>query len=156
MINVYSGLDGFPTPIEQPGYYEMLANIGSFNEEKDTKVLVALSVAGKLVGGVVYFGDMARYGSGGTATSEKNASGIRLLGVDPESRGAGVGKALTNACLQQARDSGHSQVILHTTQAMQVAWELYLKLGFERSPDLDFTQEELPVFGFRLRLEEGG
>lgn len=155
MVNVYSTLDGFPAPSEQPGYYEMLANIGSFNDEKDTKVLVAISAAGELVGGVVYFADMARYGSGGTATSEKNASGIRLLGVDPESRGAGVGKALTNACIQLARDSGHAQVVLHTTQAMQIAWELYVKLGFERSPDLDFTQEELPVFGFRLRLDKG-
>lgn len=152
MIDVYSNLDGFPTPNEQPGYYEMLSNIGSFNEEKDTKVLVAISSEGELVGGVVYFADMARYGSGGTATAAKNASGIRLLGVNSKSRGAGVGKALTNACIKLARDSGHSQVILHTTQAMQIAWELYIRLGFERSQDLDFTQEELPVFGFRLWL----
>jgi GNAT superfamily N-acetyltransferase len=154
MINVYSTLEGFPSPDEQPGYYEMLANIGSFNEEKDTTVLVALTAEGKLIGGVVYFEDMARYGSGGTATFEKNASGFRLLGVDPNSRGAGAGRALSNACIQLARDSGHSQVILHTTQAMQVAWRLYEKLGFERSPDLDFLQEELPVFGFRLLLEQ--
>ena len=153
MINVYSTLDGFPSPDEQPGYYEMLANIGSLNEEQDTKVLVAISAEGELIGGVVYFGDMARYGSGGTATSEKNTSGFRLLAVDLRSRGAGAGRALSNACIQLAKDSGHAQVILHTTLAMQVAWGLYLKLGFERSSDLDFLQEELPVFGFRLRLE---
>ncbi len=152
MIDVYSNLDGFPTQNEQPGYYEMLSNIGSFNAEKDTKVLVAITLEGELVGGVVYFADMVRYGSGGTATAVKNASGIRLLGVNSKSRGAGVGKALTNACIKLARDSGHSQVILHTTQAMQIAWDLYIKLGFERSQDLDFMQEELPVFGFRLWL----
>ena len=153
MNNVYSRLDGFPGQEEQPDYYEMLDNIGSFNEEKDTRVLVAITTEGELVGGIVYFGNMVSYGSGGTATLEKNASGIRLLGVEPRSRGAGVGKALTNACIQLARDRAHSQVILHTTQAMQVAWGLYLKLGFERSADLDFVQEQLPVFGFRLRLE---
>jgi hypothetical protein len=54
-----------------------------------------------------------------------------------------------------ARDKGHSQVILHTTQAMQPAWGLYLKLGFERALDLDFSQQELPVCGFRLRLDNG-
>jgi len=156
MIEIYSNLDGFPTQNEQPGYYEMLANIGSFSEQKDTQVLVAISPEDGLVGGVVYFGDMASYGSGGTATAEKNASGIRLLGVDPRSRGAGVGKALTNACLQLAKDRGHFQVILHTTQAMQVAWTLYQNLGFERSQDLDFSQEELPVYGFRLRLKSKG
>ena len=152
MIDVYSSLDGFPTPTDQPGYYEMLGNIGSFNEEIDTNVLVAISTDGELVGGVVYFADMARYGSGGTATAVKNASGIRLLGVNPGSRGAGVGRALTNACIKRARDSGHSQVVLHTTQAMQIAWGLYTRMGFERSEDLDFMQEALPVFGFRLRL----
>ncbi len=46
------------------------------------------------------------------------------------------------------------KVVLHTTQAMQVAWGLYEKLGFERSVDLDFMQVGLPVFGFRLRLTE--
>ena len=153
MVEVYSNLEGFPTPSEQPGYYEMLANMGEFTEQKDTQVLVAMSAGGEMVGGVVYFADMARYGAGGTATAEENASGIRLLGVDPKSRGAGVGKALTNACIQLARDKAHSQVILHTTQAMRIAWGLYERLGFERSPDLDFVQEDLPVFGFRLRLK---
>ena len=152
MVEVYSNLDGFPTQSEQPGYYAMLANIGSFAEQKDTQVLVAISAHGEIVGGIVYFGDMARYGSGGTATTEKNASGIRLLGVDPRFRGTGVGSALTDACIQLARDRGHLEVILHTTQAMQVAWKLYQKLGFERSADLDFVQQEMPVFGFRLCL----
>jgi hypothetical protein len=43
-------------------------------------------------------------------------------------------------------------MVLHTTQAMQVAWAMYEKLGFTRSEDLDFEQEGLPVFGFRLPL----
>ncbi len=152
LVEVYSHLEGFPTPAEQPGYYEMLANIGSFTGKKDAKVLVALAGEEKLVGGVVYFGDMAEYGSGGTATAVRNASGIRLLGVSAEARGMGAGRALTDACIQLARNKGHSQVVLHTTQAMQTAWRLYERLGFARSADLDFLQGELPVFGFRLRL----
>lgn len=152
MVDVYSRLDGFPTPQQQPRYYEMLANIGDFAKKKDARVLVALSSAGDLLGGVVYFGDMAEYGSGGTATRETDASGIRLLGVGPAARGMGVGRALTEACIRLARDKDHAQVILHTTQAMRVAWAMYDRLGFVRSTDLDFLQGELPVFGFRLRL----
>jgi hypothetical protein len=38
---------------------------------------------------------------------------------------------------------------------MDVAWSLYTKIGFERSSDLDFSQEGLPVFGFRLMLTDG-
>lgn len=152
MVEVYSNLDGFPKPTEQPDYYEMLADIGQFAEKPSARVLVALSAEGNLVGGVVYFGDMTEYGSGGIATSVKNASGIRLLGVDPRFRNTGVGKALARACIQLAKEDGHSQVILHTTQAMRVAWGLYERLGFTRSEDLDFSQQELPVFGFRLAL----
>jgi GNAT superfamily N-acetyltransferase/catechol 2,3-dioxygenase-like lactoylglutathione lyase family enzyme len=152
LVQAYSQLEGFPTPAEQPGYYAMLADIGSFAAKPGARVLVAVSPAGDLLGGVVYFGDMAQYGSGGAATSARNASGIRLLGVDPRFRRSGAGKALALACIRLAREQGHDQVILHTTQAMQVAWGMYEKLGFQRSPDLDFSQQGLAVFGFRLRL----
>jgi GNAT superfamily N-acetyltransferase len=153
MVAVYSNLEGFPTPADQPAYYEMLAGIGRFAEKPDTRVLVAITAEGRLVGGIVYFGDMAHYGSGGSATTVKNASGIRLLGVDPAFRHSGAGKALARACIDLARANGHAQVILHTTQAMRVAWGLYERLGFERSQDLDFLQQGLPVFGFRLALQ---
>lgn len=152
MIDVYSKLEGFPAQSEQPRYYETLANIGRFTEKKDAKVLVAIAYEGELAGGVVYFGDMAEYGSGGSATNEKNASGIRFLAVDERFRNMGVGKALTLFCIDLARNQKHNQLILHTTQAMQIAWNLYEKLGFKRSKDLDFMQEQLPVFGFRLYL----
>jgi GNAT superfamily N-acetyltransferase len=154
MVEVYSNLDGFPKPADQPRYYEMLADIGRFTEKPSASVLVACSAEGRLVGGVVYFGDMTEYGSGGLATSIKDASGIRLLGVDPQFRNAGAGKALTTACIRLAKERGHSQVVLHTTQAMRVAWGLYERLGFVRSEDLDFSQQGLPVFGFRLKLTD--
>ena len=154
LVEVYSKLEGFPTPGEQPDYYKMLSNIGTFTEKKDTRVLVAISNNGELLGGVVYFGDMVEYGSGGTATKEKKASGIRLLGVSPKSRGMGVGKSLTNACIQLAKEKENAQVILHTTKAMKVAWGLYERLGFQRSTDLDFMQGDLAVFGFRMKLEK--
>lgn len=35
---------------------------------------------------------------------------------------------------------------------MRLAWGLYERLGFQRSEDLDFAQQGLPVFGFRCRL----
>lgn len=149
MVQVYSQLEGFPTAEEQPNYYKMLANIGELTQKPGTELLVAVSSENTIAGGVVYFNDMQYYGSGGTATKELNASGFRLLAVDPEIRGAGIGKLLTNACIQKAKDEKH-QLIIHTTMAMQTAWKMYENLGFQRSEDLDFMQGELPVFGFRL------
>ncbi|HEX7112268.1 MAG TPA: GNAT family N-acetyltransferase [Mizugakiibacter sp.] len=152
MVEVYANLQGFPTPQEQPAYYAMLADIGAFARKPQAKVLVATTREGALLGGVVYFGDMAEYGSGGIATQIRDAAGFRLLGVDPRARGLGVGKALTLACIDLAKAAGHTQVILHTTRAMQQAWAMYERLGFKRSEDLDFLQAGFPVFGFRLRL----
>ena len=68
VVSVYSNLEGFPDRNEQPEYYEMLANIGQFADRPDTRLLVAVSEDDELLGGVVYFSDMAQYGSGGTAS----------------------------------------------------------------------------------------
>ena len=152
MVRVYAGLEGFPTPAEQPAYYAMLGDIGQFAKRPDTEILVAVSEDGNLQGGLVYFGDMAQYGAGGTATRESNASGFRFLAVDPRTRGAGIGKALTEACIERARTRNHGAVVIHTTEPMRVAWRMYQRMGFVRAPDLDFDQAGLPVFGFRLRL----
>lgn len=151
MVRVYSALDGFPKPDEQPAYYALLAGIGAFAGQPGTGLLVALE-RGTLLGGVVFVADMARYGSGGTATQERDAAGFRLLAVDPAARGRGVGKALMERCIELARAQGRRQVILHTTQAMRTAWGMYERRGFRRSEDLDFLQGGLPVFGFRLEL----
>jgi len=152
MVNVYSQLAGFPKPSEQPAYYQMLANIGQLTEQPSIELLVAVNPSNQILGGVIFIGDMQDYGSGGTATQEKNAAGFRLLGVSPLSRGLGVGKLLSQACITKARILNRQQVVIHTTEAMKIAWGMYEKLGFVRSEDLDFMQGQLPVFGFRLSL----
>lgn len=153
MVRVYSQLEGFPKQDEQPDYYRMLANIGELTKKPETELLVAVSVDHKIKGAVVYFSDMQYYGSGGTATKEKNAAGFRLLAVDGSARGKGIGKLLTNECIRKAKEGQLSQVIIHSTKAMQTAWKMYEGMGFKRSEDLDFLQGELPVFGFRLFLD---
>ena len=150
LVTVYSQLNGFPKPHEQPKYYDMLTNIGIQSEKPGTALLIAVSNIGQICGAVVYFSDMKQYGSGGTATLETNASGFRLLAVDPKFRGQGIGKLLSEKCINLAKDSGKSQLIIHSTKSMQVAWKMYEKLGFKRSVDLDFSQGDLAVYGFRL------
>jgi GNAT superfamily N-acetyltransferase len=130
----------------------MLETVGDLTNKPGTEILVAVSPENKIAGAVVYFADMKNYGSGGTATQEKNAAGFRLLAVDPATRGHGLGKVLTHACIQKAKDQQLGQMIIHTTKAMQTAWGMYEKIGFKRSTDLDFAQGDLLVFGFRLKL----
>lgn len=152
MVEVYSQLKGFPKIAEQPDYYQMLANVGSLTIKPQTELLVAVSPEDKIAGAVVYFGDMKQYGSGGTATSEQQSAGFRLLAVSPSFRAKGIGKLLTYECISKAKVQKQKQMIIHTTMAMQVAWKMYEKIGFKRSEDLDFMQGQLAVFGFRLLL----
>nr|WP_199044906.1 GNAT family N-acetyltransferase [Dyella sp. ASV24] len=151
MVDVYRSLPGFPPPNEQPRYYEMLANIGDFTQKPLARVLVAVDGEGKVLGGVVYFGDIAQYGAA-LPLAMADASGIRLLAVHPSARGQGIGRQLMDACIQLARASGHRRVVLHTTEAMRVAWDMYERMGFQRVHELDFAQAMLPVFGFQLDL----
>ena len=153
LVSVYSKLEGFPRATEQPEYYKMLKNIGELTKRPNTELLVAVSPSQEILGAVVFFSDMQYYGSGGTATQEKNAAGFRLLAVDHSKRGQGIGKLLTNACIQKAKDLALKQLIIHSTKAMGIAWKMYEKIGFRRSEDLDFMQGQLPVFGFRLMLD---
>lgn len=153
MVMVYSQLDGFPKEDEQPAYYRMLANVGELTTRPGAELLVADDNGDNLLGAVVYFGDMQYYGSGGSATAERDAAGFRLLAVHPDARGKGVGKLLTNTCIEKAISGGVGQVVIHTTKAMQTAWTMYEGMGFRRSPDLDFTQGGFPVYGFRLILK---
>jgi GNAT superfamily N-acetyltransferase len=151
MVDVYSQLDGFPKKSEQPDYFRSLANVGAFTQKPDTALLIAVS-ENKIAGALVYFDNMRYYGSGGTATKEQNASGFRLLTVDPSFRGQGIGRMLAVECVKRAREKKHQYLIIHTTKAMQPAWQLYESMGFKRSADLDFNQGDLKVFGFRLLL----
>lgn len=152
MVKVYSQLEGFPSPTEQPKYYNTLANIGAFTLNPKVELLVAISNDNTIAGGVVYFGDMQYYGSGGTATKELNTAGFRLLAVDPAIRGKGIGKLLTLECIRKAKEEKFGQMIIHSTKAMLTAWKMYEGIGFKRSEDLDFMQEDFPVYGFRLAL----
>jgi ribosomal protein S18 acetylase RimI-like enzyme len=55
---------------------------------------------------------------------------VRMLVVDPEARGRGIGRRLTEACIERARRDGAAAIALHTSPAMEVALALYLRMGF--------------------------
>jgi ribosomal protein S18 acetylase RimI-like enzyme len=57
-------------------------------------------------------------------------------------------------CVRRARESGAKALMLHTTDVMQTAMRLYVRMGFQRLPDLDFEPAPgVVVKGFRLALE---
>lgn len=55
---------------------------------------------------------------------------IRLLLVDPKARGLGLGKRLTDECVQFARAAGYRKITLWTHSILTAARHTYQKAGF--------------------------
>ena len=86
-------------------------------------------------------------------TWPKEWAAFRLLAVHPTARHLGVGRLLTEACIERAESAGAPAVALHTTAPMKVAREMYERMGFERVPQYDFQPSpEVLVEAYRLLL----
>jgi hypothetical protein len=67
-----------------------------------------------------------------------------------------VGQALLTACVDAATAIGRDGLFLHTTPWMGQAHRLYLRAGFVRTPERDWTPvPEVPLLAFRLDLTAG-
>jgi GNAT superfamily N-acetyltransferase len=84
---------------------------------------------------------------------DSEASGFRMLGVDPARQGAGAGRALVQWCIDRAVADGKARILIHSTPWMGRAHVLYERFGFVRRPDLDWTPlEGIELIGFALEL----
>lgn len=151
-VTCYQQLRGMPSQQQQPDYYAMLLNVSSRAQQPNIEIFTATNDQDELLGGVTFAKEMAQYGSGGSAGQIINAAGMRLLVTRPEARGQGIGRALTQHCIEYAQALGKTQLILHTTDAMPAARHLYQQLGFQRYPQIDFMQQALPVYGYSRQL----
>jgi ribosomal protein S18 acetylase RimI-like enzyme len=146
-VAAYVRLEGH---VHEPDYERQLADIASRAEAPSTVVLAAVDDDGEVVGGVTYVRDhsspMAEHLFDGTAS-------IRMLAVDPGAQGRGVGRRLSEACIERARADGASDVVLHSTPWMTTAHRLYEGLGFVRDRSLDLAPVPgIDLLGFRLEL----
>lgn len=102
------------------------ASIGSMADRaQDGELIVALS-DGRVAGAVAYVGPQTEK----PAMFDAGWPIIRMLVVDPEARGRGLGRMLTDECIRRARRDGAKVIALHTSPIMQVALAMYLRLGF--------------------------
>ena len=76
---------------------------------------------------------------------------MKRLYVTPEGRGLGLGKALAEAIVTEARRIGYREMLLDTLPPLTAAIGLYEKTGFEQIP----AYYDTPIVGtlfFRLGL----
>jgi GNAT superfamily N-acetyltransferase len=62
---------------------------------------------------------------------------IRLVGVHPGLQGNGIGKRLTQMCIEEARVLGEKTIALHTSEFQNAARHIYEGLGFVKLKTLD-------------------
>ncbi len=106
--------------------------IGRMSELSKTAELIVAEAAGQILGAVGYVGPHIEKGY-----FPIEVPCIRMLVVDPQARGNGLGRLLTQACIDRAVRDGASKIGLHTSPVMNVALPLYLRMGFLKDHDIE-------------------
>ena len=131
-----------------------LTDILDLEGRADASELLVSELNGRLVACVSYFppGAKMAYPSDAFSTHwPPEWAAFRLLAVHPSARGTGVGRKVTEECIERARDQGAPAIGLHTTAPMAVARAMYERMGFERAQQYDFRPgPDVLVEAYRL------
>jgi ribosomal protein S18 acetylase RimI-like enzyme len=139
--------DGYVASRDQGGYGLTLSDARPRYEQAE--VLVAVDDTDTILGTVT----IAQPGSNFSEIATSGEVEFRMLAVSPAARGRGTGEALTRHVIEQATERGLTAVVLSSSPTMHTAHRLYERLGFYRTPDLDwFPGPGIPLITYRLDL----
>jgi predicted N-acetyltransferase YhbS len=139
------------------GYFDDLHRLSDHWHEAE--VLVA-EVGGHIEGSVLFYADASTEGLG----LPQDWSGFRKLVVHPGMRGRGLGRRLTQACIDSARRRHAPTVGIHTAAFMRAARRIYEQMGFQRCAEFDLSTSDMGlgdgigdvnVIAYRLDLASG-
>jgi ribosomal protein S18 acetylase RimI-like enzyme len=104
----------------------MAASVSRMSDLASTGEITLAEINGQVVGGVAYVPG----GKPKAAYFDQSWPIIRMLVVDPASRGMRLGRTLTEECIRRARRDQAPLIALHTTPIMAVALPMYLSSCF--------------------------
>ncbi|MEP4477107.1 MAG: GNAT family N-acetyltransferase, partial [Lentilitoribacter sp.] len=73
---------------------------------------------------------------------------LRLLYVEPEARGLGIGARLVSECIKFARQKDYKRLVLWTHSIQESAGKIYAAEGFQLT-----NETEMDVFGAKLKRQ---
>jgi ribosomal protein S18 acetylase RimI-like enzyme len=141
----YLALPGAP---HEPDYDEELRDVAT---RVRSGVVFGALLGAEPIGCVTFVPDATSPFAEGQRDGE---SSFRMLAVDGQAQGRGLGEALARRCLDEARAVGSSAVFIYTGTWMPAAQRLYRRLGFVHQPARDWVIDDPPfrLLGFRLEL----
>lgn len=114
-------------------WHRWMANVAKTIRSGAGQLMVA-ERQGRIFGVVQFFLDAGQSGMG---QWPPGAAAIRILAVDPQVRGQGIGTRLTEECLRRARELKVPNIFLYTGEFMLAARHIYENFGFRRAPEFD-------------------
>lgn len=125
----------------EPGHWYVEELRDAAGRAEHATVLVAVEGDGVL--GTI---TLAPAGSPYAEIAQPSEFEVRMLAVDPEARGRGIGELLMRAAIERGIGWGASAVVLTTLPEMAAAQRLYERMGLHRTPDRDWSGESGRTF----------
>jgi DNA-binding MarR family transcriptional regulator/ribosomal protein S18 acetylase RimI-like enzyme len=94
-----------------------------------------------------------RVGSVFIVKENRSTAKLRLLLIEPEARGMGLGQRLVEECIAFARGAGYRKLVLWTHSNLAAARAIYAKLAFRKVKSERHRQFGVPVVGEYWELE---
>jgi ribosomal protein S18 acetylase RimI-like enzyme len=131
------------------GYGDLLADAESRAREAELWLAVD-DRNGAVLGSVTFAAPDSAYAQ----VAQDGEGEFRMLTVEPQARGRGVGEALARHCVIRARELGLTALVLSSQPNMHAAHRIYERLGFVRTPELDWSPEPgVSLLTYRLPLD---
>ena len=113
-------------------WHKMKQSLSSVKQTAMVADYIVAKMENKIVGAIAYYPP----GKSNPKFFDSSCASLRLLAVEPNYRGKGIGNKLTIAGIQQAEKDSAAAIGLYTSEAMTTAHKLYSRLGFERVKEL--------------------
>lgn len=134
-----------------PGWEEYLERIADVAARAARAVALGAIEEGRVLGSVTVELDQRIEGGDTRSELRPEEAHVRMLGVHPGHRRRGIGRLLTEACTEVARDAGKRVISLETAETMTAAQRMYESMGFRRGEDLVF-ENDFRLLSYELSL----